>query len=755
MQILKTDPIVEKREVEKREVQNEVNLINQPKTPSQTKHIRIQWTLKEKKCFFDALYEHGRDFEQISRFINMKMKRKNPSEADYKSKEHVRQHYYQLFQKASKYLKFSDDVKKLAQELYVLINYGEMKKKLIMSSEKSFLKLRDLVYRGSVTVRVKGKNIKIKTPSCRALKKLNQLEGNNMDDIQLPQRIDVFIRPSNLESWTQVQKLSQNPRIKVSLPLQKRIISLLQTLEQKWRSNNMRLQEKYVQKILNANNRQKQCDDILKQSQDDENVLKNNEPHLCFHPPENCKIFRPMIQLNELLSSYSICLNSYEDRIGAKKRSEEICMEKSLHIKELAKNNAKRIRNDSFSEKINAHVDQSKKSKIEENMADDLGILMQIENDSNDSDLKKKEIIKTTTTTTTTMAVAMTTMTTVVNIKATLDDVCEIEKQEFGDDRKEINDNDSSLKIASARPRKAMICSSKNPKDYSYKPLINEDALKKIREGWTVENVGDLTIGDLYLLYGSDSKLVLEYKWNSLKGTDDLNIKQENAIGGKLKHLMMIASLVESPNATALLSNKLLLDKNLTDTKELSDNALFRHPSTFENYLRPNMNPRLKPNSWRSHHYRYRSDGVVGDFMKNNNNQNHVVRNLYQTPSTSKEESKPEDDSNKCEMEVSYGLQKYSDEVTKILEDKIQNLSKQPHVQNFSESSRSSIKSLLETLSSSSSKATYEDNLASLRFWDNIQDKADDIDNISLSSLLGHLDSFYGTSKTQDDGMDD
>lgn len=69
------------------------------------------------------------------------------------------------------------EVKKAAQELYALINYGEMRKKLIFVNEKSFLKLRELVYKGCITIRIKGKNIKIKTPSCRALRKLNQLEG--------------------------------------------------------------------------------------------------------------------------------------------------------------------------------------------------------------------------------------------------------------------------------------------------------------------------------------------------------------------------------------------------------------------------------------------------------------------------------------------------------------------------------------------------------------------------------------------------
>jgi hypothetical protein len=379
----------------------EITNVNQPKTPSQSKaHTRVQWTNIEKKFFFDGLNEYGRDFEQISRFINTKMKRKTQTEADYKTKEHVRQHYYQLFQKASKYLRFSDDVKKLAQELYTLINFGEMKKKLVMSSEKSFLKLRDLVYRGSVVVRVKGKNIKIKTPSCRALKKLNQLEGNSYEDILLPQRIDVILRPSSLHSFTYVQKLAQNPRVKVSLPLQRRLATLLQTMQQKWRSSDVRLHERHVGKIIQQYGRQKLSDDIISQSEDDMNALRDNEPQLCFYPPENCRIFRPMIQLNEMLSSFNLCLNSYEARIGAKTRGEGLCMEKNVNIKELLKNSSKRVRNDSASEKSGSNVtgninviDVTRKIKGDETVVEDLGIASLLDyksNDSNDSDTKKK-----------------------------------------------------------------------------------------------------------------------------------------------------------------------------------------------------------------------------------------------------------------------------------------------------------------------------------------------------------------------------
>lgn len=61
------------------------------------------------------------------------------------------------------------------------------------------------------------------------------------EDIKLPQKVDVELKPSDDESWYAVQSLAQNPRVKVSLPLQKRLISLIKTLQQKWKSREARM----------------------------------------------------------------------------------------------------------------------------------------------------------------------------------------------------------------------------------------------------------------------------------------------------------------------------------------------------------------------------------------------------------------------------------------------------------------------------------------------------------------------------------
>lgn len=269
-----------------------------------------------------------------------------------------------------------------------------------------------------------------------------------------------------------------------------------------------------------------------------------------------------------------------------------------------------------------------------------------------------------------------------------------------------------NFSIVSSKPKKSMIC-GKSHKEYVFKPLINDDAIKKIREGWNIKNVGDLTVGDLYLMFGSDSKLILEYKWMEVSESGsssgvfpEQEIKMEgnsNPLGSKLKNLLTIANLMENPNVNYAMS---VYDKN--NQNEIRDGGgetsgpsmnTFKQPSTskpyLDSYLRPS-NPRLKPHQskwWRNQQpYRYRvpADGLIPNNLRNVGN--HVIRNLYETPSTS---SSPCTNNNN------------SDELTKTLEDKIQNIQSSPQIQNFSESSRSSIRSLLESLSTNKSNYDY------------------------------------------------
>lgn len=85
--------------------------VSAPKTPTtnQSKQPKRLWSTMERSLFFEGLNEYGKDFEAITQHINQKMRRKvYGAEASCKSKEQIRTLYLQTFQKASRYLRFSD-----------------------------------------------------------------------------------------------------------------------------------------------------------------------------------------------------------------------------------------------------------------------------------------------------------------------------------------------------------------------------------------------------------------------------------------------------------------------------------------------------------------------------------------------------------------------------------------------------------------------------------------------------------------------
>lgn len=161
------------------------------------------WSAEETSAFFDGLNEFGKDFESIQWFMVNRAKRKGSYEQPVKSKEQIRHFYYKMYHKIYKYIEFPKgefnlfkqlfksvivfinvvycfvfvEMQKVVQELYGLINYGELKRRIGFCNEKNWSKLCEMIYHGSTKIKSKGKMWKVKTPHCRALRKLNCLEG--------------------------------------------------------------------------------------------------------------------------------------------------------------------------------------------------------------------------------------------------------------------------------------------------------------------------------------------------------------------------------------------------------------------------------------------------------------------------------------------------------------------------------------------------------------------------------------------------
>ncbi|XP_069503076.1 protein cramped-like isoform X2 [Ambystoma mexicanum] len=255
------------------------------------KKVRRQWeswSTEDKNTFFEGLYEHGKDFEAIKNNIALKYKKKGKPASMVKNKEQVRHFYYRTWHKISKYIDFdkvfSQDLKKSSQELYGLICYGELRKKIGgCMDEKNAPKLNELIQLGATTLRHKGRNVRIKAPMCRALKKLCDPDGVSDEEdqkpVRLPLKVPVELQPRNNHAWARVQSLAQNPRLRMMVELHRKVSSLIEFLKQKWA-----LHETRVRKTLKDQHLQYNRDLEIQGEQPEEKL----ELHL--FPGENCTI---------------------------------------------------------------------------------------------------------------------------------------------------------------------------------------------------------------------------------------------------------------------------------------------------------------------------------------------------------------------------------------------------------------------------------------------------------------------------------
>lgn len=291
-------------------------------------------------------------------------------------------------------------------------------------------------------------------------------------------------------------------------------------------------------------------------SQFQSNLKSRFEPVLCIAPPSDVPIHRPYVNLTDFLNSYSICLNSYEERIDAKVRSESLCVEHMNNVKEAIKTNTKRQRNDSGSEKKSPDMKRIKcldgdkyeheiMKKVASSTSQDGMSTTSTEDLAGSQDDRDRDFMSPT------------------NENAIFDldgvnhmpesssaDECErdeliskfktepqIDEINLATDiRKDHNDQKiltlnkghskrTEQKAQLNMNRKRMEIKTNN-RD-SFRPLIREETIQRIRQGWTISNVGDITIGDLYIMFGQESRLRLEYKW--IAPVQQIEIKTDSA----------------------------------------------------------------------------------------------------------------------------------------------------------------------------------------------------------------------------------
>ncbi|XP_017054823.1 protein cramped [Drosophila ficusphila] len=540
------------------------------KTPSQlrTGSGKTTWTNVERNCFFDALNEFGKDFEAVANCINAKLKRRNASsDYSFKTKDQARQHYYQTYHKICKYVRYSEELKKLAQELYTLINYGEMRRKLQFLTEKHFMKLKQLVYQGQITVRCKGKNIRIKTPSCKALRRLNQLD-DSLEDIRLPSKVEVLVTPANMEAFGRVQSLAQNPRSRIIVPLHKKLIGFIKTFEYKWRSANQRLHEEKTAFFLGSLGPAASATSASVNNNEPETLqpaAPSLDPSLCFQPRPGVAIHRPLLSITAYLSSVNICLTAYEERLGFKVRSETLGS-----LPGIAAAAGKRPRTESGSEKRSPEAKKPKSgaSPPLEKSLDDVpleGNLLKLENSSGDElGDEIQEFLGDIVEATAESQAAATTASSEALARAAVpetpaDPVLVPPAPPVGIEPPAPSATAAATPAAGSlvappaarSKRKEAKEAAAAAQARNFKPLLSDEILKRIRKGWTEANAADITIGDLYVVFGQDSKLELEYYWCEMENATGLAAEASSAVSTQVQAGTTSSSAASASSSSA------------------------------------------------------------------------------------------------------------------------------------------------------------------------------------------------------------
>ncbi|XP_038055518.1 protein cramped-like isoform X2 [Patiria miniata] len=201
------------------------------------------WSDGETTLFFEAVNEYGKDFDAIQKYIEQRHKKLGLAAHQIKNKNQVRHLYYRTCHKLFSFVDPKPDQGKTFSELLALVNFGELRKKLSLKggiTRKIGQKLNLLVTNGQTLIRVKGQNRRVKTPLCKALRKLKGDE-NKSEPYKLPAHVLMELQPKNNKAWASVQGTAHNPRVRLVISLKKNLSSIISYLNDKWTPYNSKL----------------------------------------------------------------------------------------------------------------------------------------------------------------------------------------------------------------------------------------------------------------------------------------------------------------------------------------------------------------------------------------------------------------------------------------------------------------------------------------------------------------------------------
>ncbi|GFS35878.1 protein cramped-like [Nephila pilipes] len=582
-----------------------------PSVASKTRRPWELWSVEDKNAFFEALCEYGKDFESIQSYIAQRGKKKGVAANMIKNKDQVRHFYYRTWHKISKFLEINECVRKQTQELYGLINYAELRKKIGgCLNEKNRQKLNELVFSGVTTVKHKGKKLRIKTPVCRALKKLNNVPDTKEPETErLPKEILVEFRPHTNSAWLQVQNLAQNPRVRTKVCLQKRLKSVIEYLQKRWKPYRLKRKEQILSSLPNSFSEEISCD---------------NPPILRVKPAKNAKIYPLTLSVMDVASSSDVCLENYmklfhntvcKDNIKTKK---PLCLNQKIQDDKLNES-SEIVLEKNVIDNVPEYTDHHNHSDLQElclrtaskNTLDDTSYI----NVLTPPKSVPEELCSEPTAGEGHRSVPLFSSVTDANNKRNVpflsDDALEKTdgtselnfrtfESKYGKSLEELNkerhslivhesevtinhyekDSENNMTLGEFIARRTQRdqfspitvqdkekCSSENSSDViKDEDLPNDnDSIyyKTVRSGWTVEESGFLTFGELYLLLGKPATIVLEYEFEPPDNEDLFEVSQD--VSSKTSALSKVLEVAQ--NFFTDTKNKQLLSKQRGSSK--------------------------------------------------------------------------------------------------------------------------------------------------------------------------------------------
>ncbi|XP_070779437.1 protein cramped-like [Enoplosus armatus] len=472
------------------------------------------WSAEDKNSFFEGLYEHGKDFEAIQNNIAMKYKKRGKPANMVKNKEQVRHFYYRTWHKISKHIDFatvySRVLKKSSQELYGLICYAELRKKVGgLMDDKNVAKLNELIQQGATTVRSKGRNLRIKAPMCRALKKLCDPDGVSDEEdqkpVRLPLKVAVELQPRSNHSWARVQSLAHNPRLRMVVELHRKVSSLIEYLKQKWAYHDQRILKSLLER------------EALEGGQSSTASPSKSQQEELFLFPAESSTLTTLPGVARVVHSKASCtvhwLESGKNRPNAKELPAAQIL--GIHTAPPLRTGTKSGRGGTAAAAGGASVTVLGESRRTEPLnAEPLqdsyvsvpaSSQQTVTPQEDRTGMGPSEGGKTFTGVEASGGLAVT---------KSMEKLCSGSESSSEQCKEEQNTSTSSPEAHQTPPAKPPVTGSEEGMSA---PAAKERAVEQIREdGWSTRDAENVTLAELYLMFGKPGKLLLEYEWQPI-----------------------------------------------------------------------------------------------------------------------------------------------------------------------------------------------------------------------------------------------